>query len=145
MKQSSSVSNGDQSLLEVVLDSWDRNNSILLNLLRALPPSGLEARATEGGPSVAEFFTHVHFVRLVLVSEDAPEFAVTLPEAEWIAERDARRIAEMLTESARVVREAVRSRVQARQEMELLTIIPFSCCNTCSGTRATITGRSSWP
>jgi hypothetical protein len=32
------------SLLEALLDSWDRNNTILINLLRALPESGLEAR-----------------------------------------------------------------------------------------------------
>jgi hypothetical protein len=34
----------DQSLLEALLDSWDRNNTILINLLRALPEGGLEAR-----------------------------------------------------------------------------------------------------
>ena len=27
----------DARLLEALLDSWDRNNTILLNLLRALP------------------------------------------------------------------------------------------------------------
>ena len=44
----------DQHLLEVLLDSWDRNNAILLNLLRALPLGGLEAKAIESSPSVAE-------------------------------------------------------------------------------------------
>jgi len=39
----------DQRLLEVLLDSWDRNNTILVNLLRALPEGGLEARAMEIG------------------------------------------------------------------------------------------------
>jgi hypothetical protein len=34
----------DQRLFEALLDSWDRNNTILLNLLRAFPESGLEAR-----------------------------------------------------------------------------------------------------
>ena len=67
----------DQNLLDALLDSWDRNNTIMLNLLRALPESGLEARATEGGRSVAELFTHIHYVRLAFVSEDAPEFAMT--------------------------------------------------------------------
>jgi uncharacterized damage-inducible protein DinB len=33
----------NQRLLEALLDSWDRNNTILLNLLRALPEGGLEA------------------------------------------------------------------------------------------------------
>lgn len=35
----------DQSLLEALLDSWDRNNTILLNLLRSVPEGGLDARA----------------------------------------------------------------------------------------------------
>ena len=75
----------DQRLLEALLDSWERNNTILVNLLRALPEGGLEARAMEGSPSVAELFTHIHYVRLVFVSEDAPEFARDLPErrVEW--------------------------------------------------------------
>lgn len=37
----------DQSLLEALLDSWDRNNTILLNLLRALP-EGVERPAASG-------------------------------------------------------------------------------------------------
>src|ERR1700685_1394533 len=75
----------DQRLLEAVLDSWDRNNTILLNLLLALPPGGLESRAMVGSPSVAEMFTHIHYVRLVFVLEDAPEFARELPKEEWMA------------------------------------------------------------
>jgi hypothetical protein len=65
----------DQRLLEALLDSWDRNNTILLNLLRAFPEGGLEARAMEGSPSIAQLFTHIHFVRLVFVFEDAPSDA----------------------------------------------------------------------
>ena len=109
----------DQSLLEALLDSWDRNNTILLNLLRALPDGGLEARAMEGSPSVAELFTHIHYVRLVFVFEDAPEFARKLPEKEWVVETDRSRIAEMLNDSARAVRDAVKSRLQAGREMDL--------------------------
>jgi len=71
-----------QTLLEALLDSWDRSNLILLNLLRALPPHGLEARATEASPTVAQLFTHMHYVRLVFVFEDAPERAVAMPSAE---------------------------------------------------------------
>ena len=47
----------DQHLLEALLDSWDRNNAILLNLLHVLPGGGLEAKAIESSPSVAELFT----------------------------------------------------------------------------------------
>jgi uncharacterized damage-inducible protein DinB len=61
-------------LLEVLLDSWDRNNTILVNLLRAVPNGGLEVKAMDGSPSVAQMFMHIHYVRLIFVSEDAPEF-----------------------------------------------------------------------
>ena len=106
-------------LLEALLDSWDRNNSILLNLLRAIPDGGLEARAMEGSPSVAQLFTHIRFVRLVFVFEDAPEFARNLPEDEWVAERDRDRIAQMLNDSAEAVRDAVKGRVEAGRDMDL--------------------------
>jgi hypothetical protein len=43
-------------LLEAVLDSWDRNNTIMLNLLRALPDGGLDVKAIESSPSVAQQF-----------------------------------------------------------------------------------------
>jgi uncharacterized damage-inducible protein DinB len=115
----------DQSLLEALLDSWDRNNAILVGLLRAVPASaggpegGLEVRAMEGSPSVAELFTHIHYVRLVFVLEDAPEFARKMPEEEWAGERDPERIAQMLNESAKAVRDAVKSRVEAGRDMDL--------------------------
>jgi uncharacterized damage-inducible protein DinB len=109
----------DQHLLEPLLDSWERNNTILLNLLHALPEGGLEARAMENSPSIAELFTHIHFVRLVFVFEDAPEFTKDLPQEEWVGERDPDRIAQMLNESAQAVRDAVKSRVEAGRDMNL--------------------------
>jgi len=109
----------DQSLLEVLLDSWDRNNTILINLLHAIPKAGLEARAMQGGPSIAELFGHIHFVRLIFVSEDAPEFASELPREEWAGEPDPGRMAQLLQNSAKAVRDAVKSRVEAGREMNL--------------------------
>jgi uncharacterized damage-inducible protein DinB len=109
----------DQRLLEALLDSWDRNNTILVNVLRALPEDGLEVRAMESSPSIAELFMHIHFVRLVFVSEDAPEFARKLPEKEWRAERDPGRIATMLNDSAEAVRDAVKGRMEAGRHMDL--------------------------
>jgi uncharacterized damage-inducible protein DinB len=109
----------DQSLLEVLLDSWERNNTILLNLLRSIPDGEMETRAIEGSPSIVEMFGHVHYVRLVFVLEDAPEFARAIPREEWAAERNPDRIAEMLTDSAKAVRDAVKNRVETRREMAL--------------------------
>lgn len=108
-----------QPLLDALLDSWDRNNAILVNLLGVLPEGALETKAMEGSPSVAELFTHIHYVRLVFVFEDAPEFARKVPEREWVVEHDRSRIAEMLNESARAVRDAVKGRLQAGRNMEL--------------------------
>ena len=109
----------DQPLLDALLDSWDRNNTILLNLLRALPKGGLEAKAMEGSPSIAELFTHIHFVRLVFVYEDAPEFARELPEKEWVLEHDPDRIAQMLNDSSKAVRDAANSRLGAGRDMNV--------------------------
>jgi uncharacterized damage-inducible protein DinB len=109
----------DQSVLGALLDSWDRNNRILVNLLRALPEGGLEVRAMEGSPTVAELFAHIHYVRLVFVSEDAPEFARELPNEEWVAERDPACIAQMLDESAKTVRDAVKGRLEASRGMDV--------------------------
>src|SRR5580698_7219785 len=109
----------DQGLLEALLDSWDRNNTILVNLLGALPEGGLEARAAEGSPTVAELFTHIHYVRLVFVFEDAPEFARDVPTEEWGVERDPARIAQMLNDSAEAVRDAVKGRVESGRAMDL--------------------------
>lgn len=108
-----------QTLLNALLDSWERNNTILVNLLGALPEGGLEARAIEGSPSVAEMFTHIHYVRLVFVSEDAPDFAASLPDKEWAFERDRNRIAQMLNDSAKTVREAVQNKIETGREMDL--------------------------
>jgi uncharacterized damage-inducible protein DinB len=109
----------DQRMLEQLLDSWDRNNTILVNLLRAVPEGGLEISAMEGSPSIAQLFTHMHYVRLVFISEDAPEFPVEVPEEEWVAEPDRDRIAQMLNESATAVRDMVRSKAESGREMNL--------------------------
>lgn len=109
----------DVDILSAVLDSWDRNNAILLNLLQVIPDGGLDARLMAGSPSVAEMFTHMNYVRLVFVSEDVPEFAIDLPDEEWMADSDRGRIAQSLIESAKVVREAVTSRLESRRGMNL--------------------------
>lgn len=115
----------DPHLLGVVLDAWDRNNAIMLNLLRALPGGGLGARATPTGPTVAQLFTHLHHERLVSISEEAPEFARQVPAEEWADERDRDRIAGMLAESAEAVRDAVAGRVRAGRDLNRNYDHPF--------------------
>lgn len=107
------------SLLESLLDSWDRNNTILVNLLRAIPADALDARATADSPTISRMFTHIHYVRLVFLSEDAPEFARPVPSDEWSDERNVNRIAQMLNMSAGAVREAVESQLNNGRQMKI--------------------------
>src|ERR1700688_460163 len=108
----------EDNLLAALLDSWDRNNRILVNLLRALPPGGLDARVMPTSPSVTEMFMHMVYVRLVFVSEDAPDHAAAVPPREWLREPDPERIAVGLDSSARIVRAAVECRVRSGQWMQ---------------------------
>lgn len=105
-------------LLDAVIDAWDRSNTILTNLLRSLPKNGLETRAAAGSPTVAEMFTHMHHERMISVLEEAPEFAGTVPEKEWIPEPDPIRIEQLLTESHKRVRDAVKHRVQTGRQLD---------------------------
>jgi methionine salvage enolase-phosphatase E1 len=55
----------------------------------------------------------------VSVFEEAPEFARSVPEEEWTEEREEKRIAQMLKDSAKAVRDAVKGRVLAGRDMDL--------------------------
>jgi uncharacterized damage-inducible protein DinB len=114
----------NQSLLEALLDSWDRNNTIMVGLLRALPTGGLEAKASLSSPSVAALFSHVCYLRLALVCESDPEFATRHPEIvpsdddEWLEEYDLELMTHKLNHSARVLRDAVQRWVETGQSIK---------------------------
>lgn len=107
-----------ETLLDLLLDSWRRNNLILVNLLRALPEDTMDLRATDGSPTVAQLFMHMHYCRLVFVHETAPEVGAVVPVGEWRGERDRDRLVAMLGESADAVREAVRGRLLMGRQMD---------------------------
>ncbi len=108
----------DGPLLDALLDSWRRNNLILINLLRAIPEAGMEARVVDGSPTVAQMFIHMHYCRMLFAAEEAPELAKPLPEGEWRAERNRDRIAAMLDESAGVLRDVVVGRLRAGRGLD---------------------------
>jgi uncharacterized damage-inducible protein DinB len=111
-------------LLEALLDSWQRNTTILLKLLRALPQGGLEAQAMEGSPSVAVQFSHLHSTRLFFLGQTAPGFAADLTQLfkqdgeTRRAEHDPARIAEALLASSQAVGAAVRQAVESGQALK---------------------------
>ena len=108
-----------QDLLDALIDSWDRNNRILVNLLRILPPGALELRGSDDGMSIARLFAHMHYVREVFVEEDAPEFLDHPVGDESVADFDIDRVAAKLDASAKLVADAVVGRLQAGRPMDL--------------------------
>jgi len=107
------------SLLDALLDSWDRNNTIVINLFRALSPEAMKIRPAPGSPSIAQLFTHIHYVRSVFVLEDAPEWATKLPDEEWGGDPSPERMVQRLNDSAKAVRDAVKGRLDSAREMNL--------------------------
>ena len=105
-------------LLAALLDSWERNNTILVNLLHAIPDGALDLRAMPTSPSIGGLFLHMHYCRLIFVQEDAPEVAMPVPDGEWRTERDRAKIAAWLFQSAATVRAAVVNRLQAGRPMD---------------------------
>lgn len=97
-------------VLAALLDGWERNNLVLHNSLRILPPGGLEARATPTGPTVGQMFTHLCHERLVSVEENAAEHAGPRPNEEWGVPMDLESLHALLDVSARHVCEAVVAR-----------------------------------
>ena len=106
-------------MFEALLDAWNRNNIITTNLLRSVPENAMDLKPTPTSPSIAQLFMHMYYVRLVLVSEDAPEFVIAPPEGEWTVERDRDRLAAMLYDSAQTVRDAVTARVASDEPMDV--------------------------
>ena len=80
------------SLLDALLDSWDRNNTIAVNLLRAIADEAMDLAPIESSPSVAQLFAHMDYCRLILLREAVPEFAREVRNDKWRIERDRARL-----------------------------------------------------
>lgn len=105
-------------LLDALLDSWDRNNRILIGLLRLIPEGRMEEKPIDGSPSIGALFMHIHYVRMIFVEEDAPEAARALPAGEWRSERDRGTMIAMLNDSCAAVGDAVKGRLAGGKAME---------------------------
>jgi uncharacterized damage-inducible protein DinB len=114
----------DTTLLEALLDSYQRGNTILLNLLHAMPNGALEARAREDSPSIATQLSHMHSTRLYFLNDTAAEFAQGLSQLfhqeseQRTAERDPHRIAAGLEASAKAVCATIHDRVSTGQPLK---------------------------
>jgi uncharacterized damage-inducible protein DinB len=105
-------------MLDALLDAWDRNNRITINLLRAIPKEDLDIRPMASSPSIAQLFAHLHYVRMIFVVENVPDIPVQMRKEEWRTERDPGRLELMLIDSAKVVRDAVTQCVSTSRGMD---------------------------
>lgn len=105
-------------LLDALLDSWHRNNAVLVDSLSVIPLSGLAARATISSPTVAAMFGHIYHVRMAMVHENAPEHASLDLGYDWV-EFTPHDIERLLNASAGAVRDAVKDRIESRREMDM--------------------------
>ncbi len=109
----------DHHVLDALLDSWDRNHAMLVNLLRLVPDGALDLSPAPGSPTIKQLYAHIHYCRLFFVDKDAPEAAIPLPPGEWRSEASRDGLVALLNESAVAVREAVRGRVLSGTPMDV--------------------------
>ena len=120
----SNTSIADPKLLEAILDAWNRSNTILTNLLEALPEGGLEASPMVGSMPIAAQFAHIQNTRLFWLKQVAPEFGINVTQLfrndgeDWIAERNPKRISQALNEGAKAIGDAVKGRLETNQPMK---------------------------
>jgi uncharacterized damage-inducible protein DinB len=116
------------NLLEALLESWDRNNTILINLIKSLPEGSLDLRPSETSWPVAVHLSHIHELRLFWLGQTAPEFAQGVSSLfrvdgdNWIAQRDLGKVMAGLEASHKAVRDAVKTHIEA----DTATLGPYS-------------------
>jgi len=106
-------------LLDPLLDSWDRNNRITVNLLRAIPVEGLAVRSTPGGHTIAQLFMHLAYNRLAFIEENVPESGVKATAEEWVDENDHGKIERFLDDTSQKVREVARKQLETGTPMAM--------------------------
>lgn len=109
-------------VLDALLDSWDRNNRILVNLLRAIPADALHLRPMDGSPTIARLFTHMHYCRLLFVKMAAAEVARAIPPSvTWASDPDidVEQMAAELQMSSEAIKDAVKGRLASGRPMDV--------------------------
>lgn len=106
------------SLTEALIESWFRQNQIVVNVARAMDADRLAAKAAEGEMDIAAHLCHIHSVRRwwwgqINQSEEYPGERL-FDECDEPC-RDVDRIAEQLTISSQAVAETMRRTLPAGQ------------------------------
>jgi uncharacterized damage-inducible protein DinB len=107
-----------------IFESWNRHNTIVTNLVKNMPESGLGAKATNGGWTVAEQLAHMHGARVGWLEKVTPEFASDPPwlyieeNEKVIAQKIPSLIVAALDWSAKALADAVKSKLETEKGLD---------------------------
>lgn len=107
-------------MLEVFLESWDRQARIIDNLFELVNERNKGAKPSEDGMPIYEQFAHIHNTRRFWLSKTAPEYLehhgrsyTQIAEDDWQAIEDLSQLRELLQASAKSVRDATEKAVKS--------------------------------
>lgn len=101
------------SLKEAILESWDRQSTIINNLAAKVQPEQFDLVVAEGEWPIVEHLTHIHGTRRFWLRDMNPDYLigherlVKEVEGEWIPVRDIDFIREQLDLSAKKIYEVM--------------------------------------
>lgn len=97
-------------LKNALLDSWDRQNAILTNVVNLIEPDWLGFKIADGELSIVNHLGHIHQVRSFFLSNIAPNHMDGIEKVAadgWSSSTDIDKIKEQLPISARQIRTAM--------------------------------------
>jgi uncharacterized damage-inducible protein DinB len=109
--------------LDAILETWNRNTNVVLNILNALPEGGIDARDTNGQWTVAHHLSDMQGANIYWLEKSSPEFAVGLTvlyredeslPAGFDPERDLSKIKTGFQNAADAVARAVRHHLETQ-------------------------------
>ena len=65
---------------DAILETWNRNTTVVLNILNALPEGGIDARDTNGAWTVVHHLSDMQGANVHWLQKSTPNFAVGLKE-----------------------------------------------------------------
>jgi uncharacterized damage-inducible protein DinB len=107
-------------MLDVLLESWDRQCQTLDNLFELATEDLKDQRPSEDGMPIFEQFAHIHNTRRAWLSQFSPKHLegygrsyVQAGADEWKPVQDLAQLRELLKQSAKAVRDATREAIEA--------------------------------
>jgi uncharacterized damage-inducible protein DinB len=109
-------------MLDVFLESWDRQAKIIDNLFEIVDDRRKLAKPSDDGMPIFEQFAHIHNTRRAWLSQFSPAHLdgygrsyVQIREERWEPVQDLAQLRELLGYSARAVRQATEQAILAGQ------------------------------